>query len=284
MQLGLDSYSYHRLLGEIRVGEDEPGWRFPRGSSDVLAAGAALAVDVVALETCFLPPPAELPVRAYRHEASGLQLVLSWGHPDGLEYGASTHALEDLLAWIALAPDLGCELVRIVAASPRVQRTSGALERTAEVLARSCQAARIAGVELALENHADLTAAEIEALLEAVGDSSLGVCLDTANALRVGDDPVAAVRILAAHIRIVHLKDVAGDLDDRLTGPRSVPFGTGCVPLDEILQSLRDSGFGGPVCVELGHLGPGPVDERDLVNQGIGWLRAAFDRDAGAGG
>jgi hypothetical protein len=30
-----------------------------------------------------------------------------------------------------------------------------------------------------------------------------------------------------------------------------------------------------PVCVELGHLGGGDVDERGLVRDGVAWLRRA---------
>ena len=37
----------------------------------------------------------------------------------------------------------------------------------------------------------------------------LAVCLDTANALRVGDDPVALAHATASRVAMVHLKDVA---------------------------------------------------------------------------
>ena len=35
MLIGVDSYSYHRLLGEIRPGEDDPGDRFARGLQSI---------------------------------------------------------------------------------------------------------------------------------------------------------------------------------------------------------------------------------------------------------
>lgn len=277
MQVGIDSYCYHRLLGEIRPGESDPGGRFARGSLDVVAEALRLGVDLVALETCFLPAPGRPLARTVAAAGEGLELALSWGHPDGLEYGLRTEPLDDLLAWIAAAPAFGCRLVRMVVASPRVARPSEALELTARALATAAAAQEV-GVELVVENHADLTAAELERLLSHVGSPCLGVCLDTANALRVGDDPLAAARRLAPHTRLVHLKDVAGGEADAGAGPRSVRFGDGEVALEEILRALWSAGYAGAVCVELGHLGPGEVDERELVADGVAWLRSALAR------
>jgi hypothetical protein len=70
---------------------------------------------------------------------------------------------------------------------------------------------------------------------------------------------------------MVHVKDcepVEGV--DPLVGPRSVPFGEGAVPLREVLEALPPAAL---FCVELGHLGPGRVDERELVRQAVDWLR-----------
>lgn len=149
-------------------------------------------------------------------------------------------------------PELGCRLVRLVVAGPRVSRPDGALERAARALAIADDPAQAAGIELALENHAHLTAAEIGGLLTQVGIPRLDIWLDPANALRVGDDPVAATRCLAPRIRLVHLKDVAGGESEPLTGPRSVLFGEGKLPLEERVLILSRGAYGAPVCVELG--------------------------------
>jgi 3-oxoisoapionate decarboxylase len=281
MRIGVDSYSYHRLLGEVRPGEDDPGERFAAGSLDVVREAGALGVDAVALETCFLPSPSELDVNAYRAVAGSLELVLSWGHHGGLEYGTRPQALAELHAWIALAPLLGARIVRLEVASPWVDRPLKWREPTASALAEASTAARAAGVALALENHADLRTKEIAELLADVADQTLGVCLDTANALRVGDDPVAAAELLGDHTIMCHLKDVAAidaGVDPR-TGPRSVPYGAGVISISGVLEALENRAFDGLLCVELGHLGPGAVDERELVAQGVGWLRRWMEVD-----
>jgi 3-oxoisoapionate decarboxylase len=241
----------------------------------VLAECHLLGVDGVSLETCFLGPPVRLDAAAIRAAADDLELILAWGHLDGLAFGADPGALTELLAWIALAPRLGCSLVRLVVASPRLRPaalTEDHLRPTWAALRAALDAARRADVVLAVENHADLTADELAGLLDRVGDDRLGVCLDTANALRVGDDPVEAARLLAPRVRQVHLKDCAPDWDDPVTGPVSVPYGSGAVPVAAVLDAL--GALPGLVCVELGHLGPGEVDERAMVADGVRWLRS----------
>jgi sugar phosphate isomerase/epimerase len=154
------------------------------------------------------------------------------------------------------------------------------MESTARALRRAHARARAHGLTLALENHGDVDAGELQALLVAV--PGLTVCLDTANALRVGDDPVALARALAAHVSMVHLKDVAEPAGaDPLTGPRSVAFGSGVVDLHGVLDALpADPGL--PVCVELAQLGDGEVDERAMVRQGVAWLAAQREAQVGA--
>lgn len=279
--MGVDSYSYHRLLGEIRPGEDDPGVRFNRGSLDVVAECRRLGVAGVSLETCFLDPPERLDCAALVHEADGMEMTLAWGHPHGLEFGARREALDELLAWIRIAPRLGVALVRLVAASPRFRgedHVDRQIARTVPALRTACDAARDGGVSLAIENHADLTGTEMAELLGEVGDDILGVCLDTANALRVGDDVLETATLLAPWVRQVHLKDVEGTWSDPVAGPRSVPYGEGMIPLEGVLDVLDAASFAGLVCVELGHLGPGVVDERNLVGQSVGWLKARVRR------
>src|SRR5262249_9494402 len=118
IRIGIDSYSYHRLHGEVRPGEAPPRRSFPRGGASAFAHARSLGVDGVSLETCFLEPPSELDVAALREAAGGLELVLAWGHRHGFEFGRSESALPELLEWIELAPRLGCHVVRCVAASP----------------------------------------------------------------------------------------------------------------------------------------------------------------------
>ncbi len=275
MRIGIDSYAYHRLLGDVRPGETAPARPFAPGATDVLRHARALGVDGVSLETCFLEPPGVLDVDALRAAAGPIELVVAWGHRHGLEFGASDAALDDLLAWIEVAAALDCRVVRCVAASPGFRGREPVevqIERTVGPLARAARRAGELGLRLAVENHGDLTARELLDLVERVDDAVLGVCLDTANAVRVGDDAVDAARLLAARTWLVHLKDVEPleNVVDPVAGPRSVPYGEGVVPVGAVLDALssRDA----LVCVELGQLADDD-DELALVEHGVAWLR-----------
>lgn len=297
LRVGVDSYSYHRLLGEVRQGEAPspvaPFRAGGRGTLDALAAIRTAGAELASLETVFLPPPGRVDRAALLEAADGLELALAWGHPDGLAWGVDTAAQAELRAWIRRAPQLGVRLVRLVAASPRLRNAGTVAEQldgTARAVGRALEEAAAAGVELAIENHGDLTAAMLAELLDRC--PGLGVCFDTANALRVGDDPVAAAAQLVGAVRMVHLKDCTAPAPHApLCGPRSVPYGDGVIDLEGVLEALRpalgvgagaagvvgvaaEAGAAGiPVCVELAQLGPEVVDERGLVADGVAWLR-----------
>ena len=96
-RVGVDSYSYHRLLGDVRRGETQPLHVFPRDSLDVLAEARRLDLDVVLLQTSFLGDPADFSPAAFLAEAGGVALGLSWGAPAGFAFGDRTEALHNLL-------------------------------------------------------------------------------------------------------------------------------------------------------------------------------------------
>ncbi len=278
MRIGIDTFSYHRLLGMVRAGESPPPDQLPDGGVTCVVEARERGCDVISLQTCFLGNPSELDIAQLIEEARGLELVLAWGHPEGLAFGGDADAAADLSAWIEVAATLASTTMRVVVGGPRLR----GLEPVEMQLARCVTPLRMAaehaaerGIRLLVENHADLTAAELDRLLSTV-DSGVGVCLDTANAARVGDDPVEAARLLGARAGMVHLKDIAAvaGARDVVTGPVSVPFGEGIVPIGEVLRALdAPIRAGAAVCVELGQIAPGD-DERVLIDRSLQWLRA----------
>ena len=138
-----------------------------------------------------------------------------------------------------------------------------------------------AGVVLAVENHADLRAAQLARLGERIGSPRLAVCFDTANAVRVGDDVLAAADLLAPRIVMAHVKDVRPDGWRDRSGPVSVPLGAGVLPVRRVVERLRSGGAGAAsggldlwLLVEFGHLGDRDVGERALVRADLRQLRA----------
>lgn len=282
MQVGIDSYSYHRRYGETRPGERSHHDPWPLEALPAIAHARSLGVDTLFLETCYLPAPETLD-DFLTTSASPVRLGFSWGHPwpagqfHGLDGGRQFSAELDLARWIEAAARLGHPFMRITAGSPASRGDEPAdvlVERLVGPMRRAADRAASAGLRLALENHGDLRAGDILDLLARVDRPNLGVCLDNVNLIRVGDDMLAGTRALAPHALLVQLKDhVQGD-PTAWGGPVCCALGEGIAPLTDILAILGRAGFDGPVCVELASLGDGSVDELALIERSVAWLRA----------
>lgn len=177
----------------------------------------------------------------------------------------------------------GTTLLRITAGSPASRGDEPAdvlVARLIGPMRRAADYARERGVRLALENHGDLRVEDILALLERVDRPDvLGVTLDNVNLIRVGDDMAAGTRALAPHTLLVQLKDhLAGD-PTVWGGPVCTALGEGVADLDGLIAILVDTGYDGPVCVELASLGPTDVDELALVGRSVAWLRGHLPRE-----
>ena len=280
MQVGIDSYSYHRRYGETRPGETPVTEPWPLEARPVLEHAAALGVDAVFLETCYLPPPGALADEGRSRD--GLAVGFSWGHPwpagrfHGLDGGRSWGAELELRAWIAAAARFGHSVLRITAGSPASRGDEPAdvlVERLVGPVRRAADAAAEVGLRLALENHGDLRAADILDLFARVDRPNLGVCLDNVNLVRVGDDMLEGTTALAPHALLVQLKDHEPGDPTIPGGPVSTALGEGIAPLDAVIERLAEAGFDGPVCVELASLGPGDHDELVMIERSVAWLR-----------
>lgn len=290
--IGVDTYAYHRLLGDVRDGEVAARDRLPDWLAAV-EAGAAAGAEVVAIQT-HATTPAEAERRLADWQAGvgrsvgpgwhPRRLCFSWGHPAGLEFGRSAAAEADARRWLELAGRLGHDRMRIVVGHRDLVRDpagDGDLHEALPAVARLVEAAEAAGVVLAVENHADLRAAQLARLCERIGSPRLAVCFDTANAVRVGDDVLAAADLLAPRIVMAHVKDVRPEGWRDRSGPVSVPLGEGVLPVRMVVERLRSGGARAAgagldlwLLVELGHLGDRDVDERALVRADLRQLRA----------
>ena len=215
MRVGIDTYSYHRFFGEIREGEEDPGTRWT--TWDFLDRAAELGVDGVSLETCYLDldDPAFRDRLALTLDEAGLEAVLAWGHPGGLEMGRSAERLGDLVGVIDHAAAIGVTLVRLVVGTfthwgrepPHVS-----VDRLVPRVQAACRQAAEVGVRLSIETHTALPVEALAELVRRVDAPNLGVVLDTANVVRVGSDLMEATRLLAPLTDMVHMKDL--DLSD----------------------------------------------------------------------
>lgn len=278
MKLGIDAYCFHRFFGELYPGLDAPP---DRGMTvwEFIDLAVGLGAEAVSLESCFLPVGDAALTRALaaRLDAAGLERVWAWGHPKGLRSGAAPEALEEARASLGDAAAAGARVMRICAGGRGTRPASWAAHRAAllpllDALARD---ARAAGVVLAVENHIDLLADELVDLVETIGSEHLGVCLDTANNLRLYENPKAAIRKLAPYARATHVKDIEARGGDPATIAfwPSVPAGEGAIDLRLALTELQACGYAGVLAVEIDYLAPGYGSEEAVVAQSLSYLR-----------
>ena len=285
MKLAIDSYCYHRYFGEWYDGlQHDVGVRWT--IDDFLRRADSLGVTGVSLEACFFP---DIDDRFLGELRDGLdnrriERVWAWGHPNGLASGSDPGAADDLRRHLGFARSAGASVMRICAGGRRTRPASWTEHKAAllPLLRDVADDAQAHGVILAIENHIDLFADELVELVTAVDSPYLGVCLDTANNLRMLEDPMAVIAKLAPYARATHIKDVAAHRGDPKTFAfwPSVPLGHGIIDVPAALQLLRDAGYGGLLAIEIDYLHPAYGDEDQAVAQSVDYLRKLLAGEA----
>ena len=275
MKIGIDSYCYHRFFGEVYPGlETDPGSRM--SLLDFVDRAQAYGVEGVSLESFMLgkDDPGELRDRL---DGYGLYRAWAWGHPRGLESGKAAAELNDLKHHIDIAHAVGAGVMRICAGG-RKTRTLSWAEHRALLLPLLRQAADYAAgkqVVLAIENHIDLSADEMLELITGVDHPHLGVCLDTANNIRLLEDPMIAVEKMAPYARAVHFKDVTayrGSPRDFSFWP-SVPTGEGLIDMPRAVAALRKANYQGLLALEVDYIHPSYGSEDNVIPRSLTRMR-----------
>jgi len=143
--------------------------------------------------------------------------------------------------------------------------TDAAWDRLIELLHEIADAARELGHPTVFHPHAGTyieTPAEIDRLVAGSDPARIGVCLDVGHHIVGGGDPVEALRLLGDRVRHVHLKDVDGDVLDRLRAGMLdglgdavserlfTELGAGVLDLDGVIVTLAERDYAGWLIVE----------------------------------
>ena len=117
MKIGIDSYSYHRLFGEVYETQEVP--EKLKTVEEFLGMAKNLGVEGVSLETCFLPSLEEQYLKDLGDSIAdyGFESILAWGHPKGLERGLNAEAFEEMKNLIPKTKLIGADVMRIVGSS-----------------------------------------------------------------------------------------------------------------------------------------------------------------------
>lgn len=101
-------------------------------------------------------------------------------------------------------------------------------------------------IGVAIHNHpAPSVYANPEVLAEALKGRSdlMGVCADIGHWKRVGVDPLETLKKFEGRLKVVHLKDLNEKLED-------ASWGTGILPVEEVIRELKRQNFDGLISVE----------------------------------
>lgn len=184
---------------------------------------------------------------------------------------------------VEIAAALGATVMRVCAGGRRTRSQNWPAQRNAlrPLLRAAAIFAADHEVTLAVENHVDLLADEMIELLDAVDHPSLGVCLDTANNLRMLEDPMRVIELLAPHARATHIKDIAAYRGNPQTFAfwPSVPLGQGLIDIERTLQVLRKHNFTGLLALEIDYLHPAYGDEEQAITASLAYLRKLLATD-----
>jgi sugar phosphate isomerase/epimerase len=124
------------------------------------------------------------------------------------------------------------------------------LADSADLLRSLAPVLRDCGSRIDLEDHGEATTFEIVRLVESVGPDVLGVCLDTANVLCFGEDPVAAAERVAPYVHLTHAKDAILFLTDEGACRQGRPPGQGVCDWERILPVLGRHKLDLPLSIE----------------------------------
>ena len=279
MKVGIDSYCYHRFLGDVYPEQRPPVT--PYTMERVIDRARELGCEGISLESCFFPSFDAgylADVRA-RLDAHAFDRVYAWGHPDGLEAGRNPLARDDMIRHIHNAQAIGASVMRVVGSSFSFVRDphEPQLRILGEWFKEAVRVAAGEGVSLAVENHIDYDADEILRLIEEVDSPFFGVNLDTANFLRVQDDPVEATEKLAPHVLATHVKDVEpvkGRSVRAWNYLACVAAGEGLVEIDRIVAILARAGYRGFLAFEVDMPAERWLDrEEEMIERSVAYLQ-----------
>ena len=256
MKIGIDSYCYHRLFGEVYDMQETP--EKYKTVDDLLELGKRLGVDGISLETCFLPSLDDgyLKELGAKLKEYGFDTVFAWGHPNGLERGLNPEAFEEMKRLIPKTTLLGTDVMRITGSAFdwRHENHRDHIERLVPMYKEATKIAEDCGVRLAAENHIDYTSDEMLEMIQAVDSPNFGINFDTGNFLRLLDDPIKGMEKLAPYVFSTHIKDLVMHPTARPDDWYffcGVPVGKGLVDNLKLAQILKENNYQGFLAVEI---------------------------------
>lgn len=128
-------------------------------------------------------------------------------------------------------------------------------------------------IKVAIHNHPTPSEyANPDVLAEALKGRSpmLGVCADIGHWKRSGADPLETIKRFRGRLMVIHMKDLKVNLEDAV-------WGTGVLPVKEVIDELRHQKFNGLISVEYENFSDSQF--KDIINS-LEYLKSLYDDKA----
>ncbi len=144
------------------------------------------------------------------------------------------------------AKEAGMQVLRTVCSSGRRYETYHSIEAFQQLQKNALASLQLAvsilnkhKMKLAVENHKDWRAPELESMLKQLNSEWVGVTLDFGNSISLLEDPMDVIQTLVPYIFSTHVKDMAVEeyADGFLLS--EVPLGKGILDLPKIIALCR---------------------------------------------
>jgi sugar phosphate isomerase/epimerase len=226
MRLGLGSYAYRWSIG---IGDRIP--LRPLTPADLARRAHRYGLSVVQIADN-LPLDRQSDIALDELESTARQLGVA------IELGFSGLTSGRIHTYLDLAERLNARLIRAAPDAVDSRRASEAI--VGEIIEVEPRL-KSSGVQLAIENHFHLPSPKLRRIVEGVSSVSVGVCLDVANSIAVGEWPAETIRVLAPFAFNLHLKDYKIEIDPYGVGLAfaGAPLGAGLTDIAGALSAVE---------------------------------------------
>jgi sugar phosphate isomerase/epimerase len=174
--------------------------------------------------------------------------------------GSSGLQQMDMANSIRIASGIGASIIRVALTPILCGDRAAAGQRWHELVASVWDKLSVLaplaaqhGLTIAIENHQDFTSRELVNFCMETGPN-VGIVYDTANSFPVAESPLDFTRVIAPHVRYLHLKDYRVQWTDEGLRLVRCASGDGAVPYAEIVDILSQHHKSLPAAIEIGAL------------------------------
>ncbi len=262
--LGLGSYGVAWNIGV-------PGYEQPSAPMD--AFGLQRLADE--LDLSLVQYADNLPLDALSSEEQAQLRDEAQARKISIEVGTRGIQTDHLHRWIELAVYFGSPILRVVVDTKAHHPDP---DEVVALVRAALPALHQADIRLAIENHDRFKARTLAAIIEAVNDPHVGICLDTVNSFGALEGPDVVVAALGRHVVNLHVKEftvrrVPHNMGFEVTG---CPAGQGMLDVPWLLAALRGKSFNAIIETWLApdaSMSATAATEIDWVRQSVAYLR-----------